>query len=164
MSAGTDLDLLVLKDMDHFPYIPGKTLKGLLKDSAETLAAFSGSREWSGLIETCFGKEGIRQGTCHFSNAEMTMELKKTIKKNGMTGLLYRKISATAIDGNGVAMDKTLRKIQTTIPLSLFFNISGVEDAHMAKIRDCLAFTRRMGIGRNRGLGRCRFTIQGDQK
>ncbi len=164
MSAGTDLDALVLKDMDHFPYIPGKTLKGLLKDSAITLAAFSGSREWTDFIDACFGIEGTRQGDCHFSNAEMTIKLKKAIKENDMSSLLYRKISSTAIDESGVAMNKTLRKIQTTIPASLFFSISGVKDVHMDKIRDCLAFTRRMGLGRNRGLGRCRFTIQGDEK
>ena len=34
LSSGSDLDALVIKDKDNFPFIPGKTLKGLIREAA----------------------------------------------------------------------------------------------------------------------------------
>ncbi|NWH03873.1 RAMP superfamily CRISPR-associated protein [Desulfobacter latus] len=165
MSAGMDIDTLVLKDRDNLPYIPGKTIKGLLKDSALTLKAFAtDTATWAAFVKTCFGGENssgeTRSGLCRFSNAELTLHLKQAIIKDQTTGFLYQKIAATAIDDNGIAKEKSLRKIETTIPLSLFFTITNLPDDYLENIKDCLAFTRRMGLGRNRGLGRCRCSIQ----
>lgn len=37
LSAGADTDALVIKDSEGFPYIPGKTLKGLFREAIEEL-------------------------------------------------------------------------------------------------------------------------------
>ena len=40
-SAGADVDALVIKDKNGMPFIPGKTIKGLLRDAAEELIGWS---------------------------------------------------------------------------------------------------------------------------
>lgn len=36
LSAGADVDALVVKDKDYMPYVPGKTIKGLVREAVET--------------------------------------------------------------------------------------------------------------------------------
>ena len=38
LAAGADVDELAIKDGDGLPYVPGRTVKGLLRDAAESLA------------------------------------------------------------------------------------------------------------------------------
>ena len=40
LAAGADVDALVIKDSDGLPYIPGKTMKGLLREAAEEIVSF----------------------------------------------------------------------------------------------------------------------------
>ena len=40
LSSGTESDIVVIKDKNGLPYIPGKTLKGLLREAAETINNF----------------------------------------------------------------------------------------------------------------------------
>ena len=37
LSAGADIALLVIKDKEGMPFIPGKTLKGLIREAVENL-------------------------------------------------------------------------------------------------------------------------------
>ena len=37
LAAGADVDALVIKDKDGLPYVPGRTIKGLLRDAATEL-------------------------------------------------------------------------------------------------------------------------------
>lgn len=161
LSSGADVDLLVIKDRHGLPFIPGKTLKGLLKDAAfDLLEADVVNKKF---IEKEFGKEAekgeasIKGGAC-FSNAEMTRRLKeKLINK---TQYLYRKISSTAIEENGQAREHSLRRIQTAVPLVLFAKIEGVsEPSHENALEKCMKMVKRLGTWRNRGFGRCELSI-----
>ena len=38
LAAGADVDALVIKDNNGLPYVPGRTLKGLLRDAATNLS------------------------------------------------------------------------------------------------------------------------------
>ncbi len=133
LSAGADVDLLCIKDKIGLPFIPGKTLKGLLKEAAEVI--FGTDSEF---YKKCFGSEptitendgsgNCSKGECYFSNAELSLVVKKEFV--GLQKLpvetLYRKISSTAIDDNGVAIKHSLRKIEVAAPLTLYAEISGV--------------------------------------
>lgn len=165
LSAGADVDQRVIRDEDGLPYIPGKTVKGLIRHAARTLCDLkegSEHTEWSEFITDCFGEEDTKltgrfvQGKCRFSNAEVSAFVKdKLSESDTLRRSLFRRISSTAIDEKGQAKEHTLRKIEVTVPIPVFFSIQNLEEKHKAKIQQCLRFLRRIGTGRTRGLGRC---------
>jgi CRISPR/Cas system CSM-associated protein Csm3 (group 7 of RAMP superfamily) len=163
LDAGADADNIVLKDDDQLPFIPGKTLKGLLKDAADEICAVGKADKK--LIDKIFGgenKDGSTfQGNAFFNNAELPEEVKKEIKANNLQEFLYRNIASTAIERKtGVAKKNSLRTIQVTIPLTLSSSIiineevEGIEEL----MEQTFKWLRYIGVNRNRGLGRCRIT------
>ena len=44
LSAGADVDSLVIKDAKGMPFVPGKTIKGLIREAAETLICLAPGR------------------------------------------------------------------------------------------------------------------------
>ncbi|RMH63951.1 MAG: CRISPR-associated protein [Calditrichaeota bacterium] len=167
LSAGADVDLLVIKDADNFPFIPGKTLKGLLKNGAMDLAD-AGVLDYES-IHGLFGEDAqasdnrreehhSRQGKFYFSNAELTRNVKQKLRNK--THILYRKISSTAIEQEGQAREKSLRRIEMAVPLVLFAKIDHVENKEQLEILEkCMKMVKRLGSWRNRGYGRCAFSI-----
>ena len=165
-SSGADVDELCLKDKDGFPYVPGKTLKGLLKESAKYFVTFDkdNKNNWEKFITGCFGLQDDKQkkfrdsdsGQCFFSNAELSKNLKDKIEE---TEYLYRKVSSTSIDENGIAKEHSLRKKEVAVPLVLYAEISNIPDEYKDNMVKCLKFIKRIGTNRNRGLGRCRLSV-----
>jgi CRISPR/Cas system CSM-associated protein Csm3 (group 7 of RAMP superfamily) len=174
LSSGSDLDSLVIKDENGFPFVPGKTIKGLLKEAAEFIRAFSSHEEqtdWDEFIISVFGMQTDKdfddkqseQGNSYFSNALLSKELQLSLSSlANLTTVLYRKISSTKIDDNGVAKEHSLRKNEVTVPLTLYGKISGIGPENKEKMTRCLSYVKRLGVNRNRGLGRCTFAVWGD--
>ena len=178
LSSGADLDLLVIKDKDKIPFIPGKTMKGLIKEALENIKAFDEKYRSLDLVKI-LGAEAKKnntkqeatkeiennketldhQGCCFFKNAELEKELKKHIVKNQLQEYLYHSISSTAIDESGVAKEHSLRKMQVTIPCELTGEILDVPDDYLDLFNDALSFIKQLGQNRNRGLGRCSIEI-----
>ena len=132
-TAGDLYDATVLKDEFAFPYMSGKTLKGLVKEAMEFIDKDYELKE-------------------NFTNLELPLQTKKDIKNN--IEFLYKKISATAIDATTkMAKDKSLRDIEVTIPLTLYGEVTNIQDKD--KLIDALKLIKRVGLNRNRGLGRC---------
>ncbi len=170
LSAGADMDLLVVKDDIGFPFVPGKVLKGLLRESAETLMAFCDDvkqqENWARMIKDCFGARNDMtaankedRGKYHFSNAELTQELKKQLSSNNTVQMLFRKQSSTAIDNAGQAENHSLRSIEVVVPLVLFAEITDLPEEYRSQIEMCLQWIKRLGSDRNHGLGRCRLSV-----
>lgn len=175
LTSGSDLDALVIKDKNDLPYIPGRTLKGLLREAAEELVKLNHCDET--FLKTVFGvptrksepqtkvndpeQHGVTQkGECFFSNAKLSDELYKASVENSLAPFYYRAISSTAINGeNGVAVKHSLRRMQTTIPCVLEAEIVNVDEQYKGQIEDCFKWIKRLGQNRNRGLGRCRFEM-----
>ncbi len=157
LSAGADLDALCIKDELDFPFIPGKTIKGLLHEAATVVS------EDNTLIKDVFGSatkrdnhdnEFTEQGECYFSNAELSKTVKNSAK--GKTRLLFRKISSTKIDQNGEAEEHSLRRIEVAVPLTLYSKIADIPDENTKQlILRTIKYIKRLGVNRNRGLGRC---------
>jgi len=175
LSSGSDVDALVIKDKSGLPYVPGKTLKGLLSEAARTLSAYKKEDSWSDFVVRCFGlgskkniagsddvkeaRDESQQACTYFSNAELSEKVKLALEKEeGQKAHLYRKISSTKIDNKGLAVDHSLRKVEVTIPLTVFAEISGLTEEDKSKILDCFKWIKRLGTNRNRGLGRCVIT------
>ncbi len=150
LSAGAKLDSSVLKDSDNLPYLSGKTIKGLVREMAELL----GSNDF---VDSCFGREGIDMGECYFSNASLDNTTKDEIVSNNLQDNLYDTVASTKIGDNGVAVDDSLREIEVVIPITLEGYIDDVSDEYQEDLIKALKMIKRVGLNRNRGLGRCEF-------
>ncbi|NUM36377.1 MAG: CRISPR-associated protein [Candidatus Brocadiae bacterium] len=164
LTSGTDADSLAIRDQDSLPYIPGKTIKGLLREAASIFAEFSEDQEeWKQFLQKCFGKQSDKEnnqsqeGICYFSNAELSKAVKVKLLENQKSPLrlIFRKIASTAIEDDGQAKEHSLRKMEVTVPLVLFGQIQDCPDEYKDKMRSCLQWVKRLGVNRNRGLGRC---------
>ena len=163
LSGGAALDSYVVKDSAGFPYVPGKTIKGLVREAAELF--------WDqGDINKCFGSRGSKeeqrdnddttQAQCYFSSATIDEKIAVEITSNKLERNLFEIISATKIDENGIAADKSLRDIEVVLPISLKGEIRNVDDEIASNLKRALKSVKRMGLNRNRGLGRCEFKVK----
>jgi len=177
LSAGADVDSLVIKNNLGLPFVPGKTIKGLLRDAAYDLIDTEVSKVDADLLSQCFGiapvkindKEETRveSALSFFTNAQLAADIQnyfentepnsyKAMKKES----LYRKISSTKIDSKrGVAEKNSLRKIQVSIPLELYGEIQNVPEKCVEGLSQCMKMIKRLGTSRNRGFGRCKLEI-----
>ena len=143
LSAGAKLDSTVVKDDDRLPYASGKTIKGLVREMLE-------------LDET--NLDFLHK--CYFGNATIDDKVKKEIISNKLQDNLYDIIASTKVGSDGIAVDDSLREIEVVIPISLqgeILDISTQDDYD--KLSNALKMIKRMGLNRNRGLGRCEFII-----
>jgi len=158
LSAGADVDALAIRDKDGLPYIPGRTIKGLLREAASTL---TDDQEAVSLI---FGVSGDKNnhtaGTSFFSNATLPQAERKYILSQNLQSFLFETFASTKIDEHGIAQDLSLRKIETVVPCKLDGEILNLPDDAVEFIKDAMRFIKRMGTGRNRGYGRCKITIK----
>lgn len=163
LSGGVLVDSEVIKTENGLPYIPGKTIKGLVRDAATILKSTGTGIIADDFITKVFG-EKISSSFCHFSNAYLSDNIQTHLEKNekeNKKDLLYQSISSTAIDENGQAKNSSLRAIQVTIPLVLYGEIYDFSDDKEMKesLNYCFQYIKRMGQKRHRGLGRCDWSL-----
>ena len=158
LAAGADVDALVIKNSQGLPYVPGRTVKGLLREAAESL--FSETDKLSLLFGVSGDMEKHQTGCLFLSNASLPENESQFILANNLSSHLFQTFASTAIDEKtGLADDHSLRKIETVIPCTLEGEIMNVPDGKVNPLKDAMAFIKRMGTGRNRGLGRCQVSI-----
>lgn len=162
LAAGADVDLLPVKDRDGLPFVPGKTIKGLVREAAETITALRG-----GCVEDlneCFGyfdnADFKEQGAAFFSNATLTESDRNYAIAKYYQEYLYKSIASTAIGTDGIAKDHSLRKIEVVVPCELEGMIHNVPDGCVEIVKDSLRYVKRIGMNRTRGLGRCDISIE----
>jgi len=162
LSAGTKLDSLVIKDRDGLPFASGKTLKGLFREMAEMIDCAFVNECFGGSSDTkdcCYDKEmKNREGVCYFSNATLKRDVKNQILTHKLKDNLYTEIASTKIE-DGVAVDNSLREIEVVIPITLYGEITDVSSRDIESMRQSITMVKRMGLNRNRGLGRCEITV-----
>ena len=161
LSAGASLDSSVIKDSDELPYLSGKTLKGLAREMAELLGdctfvnkCFGGSSDDK---DICYDKKAKNIiGECYFGNATIDEDIAKEIITNKLQNSLYSSIASTQIK-DGIAVTNSLREIEVVIPITLYGEILDIPDEYKDNMMESLKMIKRMGLNRNRGLGRCEF-------
>jgi len=146
LSAGAKLDSSVVKDSNDLPFAAGKTIKGLVREMAEEFGDVSAIHK------------------AYFSNAILDNDLQEEIVSNKLQENLYDIIAATKIGDDGLAEDKSLREIEVVVPLTLYGEIRDIPDSFKESLKKSLKLIKRMGLNRNRGLGRCEFRIVEDLK
>lgn len=152
LSAGAKMDSTVVKDKDNIAYVPGKTVKGLAREMAGLL-------ENDDFVKICFGSEGVAMGQCYFSNATLDKESRKEIVLHKLQDKLYDEIASTQIE-DGLAVDGSLREIEVVIPLTLKGEVNDVPEPYREEMSKVLQMIHRMGLNRNRGLGRCTINVE----
>ncbi len=166
LSAGAKLDNMVIKDSNKLPYMPGKTIKGLAREMAEYFEdcdfvniCFGGSSDKN---DKCYDKNYKEtEGRCYFSNVTIEDNIAKEIIKYNMQDSLYEIITSTKIDEKTkVAKDNSLREIEVVIPLTLYGVIENVPKEYEKELKSSLEMIKRVGLNRNRGLGRCYIKIK----
>ncbi len=171
LSAGARLDSTVIKDNDGLPYVAGKIIKGLTREMAELVgdctfvnSCFGGSTndgKNGRPLDKCYDENAKNiQGICYFSNATLDKTTAEQIKTNYLEENLYDIIASTKIGENGIAEDKSLREVEVVIPLTLNGEIRDIPDEYKEKMTRALKMIKRMGLNRNRGLGRCEFIVE----
>lgn len=170
LSAGADVDALVVKDKDRLPYVPGKTMKGLLREAAELLMQLCPAKYECEGWTACMGSaaddgSASSQGTAFFSNATLLDTEADPIRRLRELGKhLYKNVASTSIDEvTGTAREHSLRKMEVTVPCVLTGCIGSVPDDCVDLLTDSMKMVKRLGVNRNRGLGRCTLTVQAVQ-
>lgn len=158
LAAGADVDLLVIKDKWQLPFVPGKTVKGLVKEWAMTINNLHNMTSNESFAEA-FGEEKKSQGCMYFTNAELPEDIKAAVVAERSQDFLYSSISSTSIGADGIAVDHSLRKIEATIPCDLIGYIKNVPDEIFELLTLSLKSIKHIGASRNRGLGRCDVTF-----
>ncbi len=164
-SRGADLDSTVLRDNGGFPFIPGKTIKGIIKDA---MLDSKGIDQPDEDIIQLFGKEAGRDnenphgftGKCHFTDAHMSVGLKSKIGENELMENLFEKVASISINNDGTARDHSLRTMEVAVPMTLYGEILDVPDNAGMLFNDAVKMVKRLGVGRNRGYGCCTLKIE----
>lgn len=178
LSGSTYADMLTNKTRQGLPFIPGKTLKGLLRDAAEQIHELNHELVNEEFITTVFGEQPNKdrsgneveakteKSTSFFTNATLSESVSRAILSAQKEKIIDKKhlfqvISSTSLDKNGIAKDGTLRQMEVTVPMILYASIEGFPDKpdYLKQLNHCFQWIKQMGMNRSRGLGRCQFSI-----
>lgn len=162
LSGGTYADGMVLKDSNGLPYVPGKTIKGLFRDAAENIQELSNDVMVSKtFVHQIFGLEGQSNpdNDCFFSSAVLPANLAEEILVGNYQKNLYEVLSSTKLDADGQAADTSLRQLEVCVPLTLVGSIENFPEKDLKSLEPCLKWVKKIGLNRNRGLGRCQISI-----
>lgn len=177
--AGAYADQLCIKDVQNLPYLPGRSIKGLLRN-AFVIAIDNG---WfkaapTNLIALLFGNEGregiAMQGILQFSNATLSDNEKAYFSQNPSAAQhLFRVLHSTAINtDSGVAEQTSLRAIEVAVPMQLTSVVSiNMNHPNLSTINDwqhsipsyvaaVLPLIDSAGSKKQRGLGMVEVTMQ----
>ena len=150
LAAGANADALVVRDENGLPYIPGKTLKGFIRQAVEEMAFFE--NQAPDVIQL-FGAPFTNKAETFFSNA--TLIEHDAILADGLTEGLFSFISQTRLTPEGIADKGSLRRIEVVVPCTLEGYIYNVDTSQKDYIIHALPYIKAIGYHRNRGLGRC---------
>lgn len=164
------IDTDICQDDFGFPYIPGKRIKGCLRECALEL------NDWGAKIQTelLFGTQGNERGQILIGNAYIKNRDSMIETMRGLSNTMlchpqnvlkcYSYVrTQTAVDfDTGVADDKSLRTIRVANK-GLVFEAEVTflsEDMQIEEdFEKCLAVFRHMGVSRTRGLGEVKASM-----
>jgi len=174
--GGSVLDAVVHRDSRGLPVVPGRHLKGLLRDAAERAEAW-GWAGCEGLADTLFGnctetlKEGVMPASAclRVGDARLPDELAVWLGSKAGAELLprlFRNLYVSAVEHErGTALNRSLRGYEVVVPLRLEAVLSIVPgktlpDGWWQALERLLPLIDAVGAHRSRGLGRASLTLE----
>lgn len=171
--GGSEVDNRIDRDADGLPYIPGKMLKGLIKDACLHLKA-CGNANYN-FVDVVFGTategDGLNrtltsQGKIYISDARLSVALRSALSQNEAARQnLTRNIYSTAIDDStGTAKEGSLRGIEVAVPMRLESHIEcDCSEAEMEFIKTATQkLVNSIGAHKTRGLGEVVFSFENE--
>lgn len=177
------IDRIIRRDpQDGLPYVPAKTLTGMLRDGCERLAqALDGGAPgaWSRFVQELFGGESrgtetVGQTTparLRLTPARLPPALRAALARKENAPLAQALVSlrpGVRIDANGTAAHDMLR-IEEVASAGAVLGAELILDDRLDPDARCAAeallaggarLTERLGGKRRRGHGRCRITLE----
>lgn len=178
--TGALLDVVTHRDADGLPCLPGRSVKGLLRDAVFRAESWGHvpegtANEWFG---TRSGEDGeqisssdTEPGSLDFTDAIPHPQVTEFLRRlrrdkldsqknidalfNGFFHVLY----ATAME-NGIAKPKSLRSSEVVIPLELYADLNAPDAWQEKDLKKCLPLIQAIGAGTNRGLGRATVSLE----
>lgn len=164
--GGNEVDNRIDRDAKGLPYIPGKMLKGLIKDACLRLKKAGNSSY--GFVDDIFGSseegEGLNRtvtkaGKIFISDARLSPALCSALLKEENAAArnnLTRNIYSTAInEETGTAEEKSLRGYEVAVPMDLYATMECECDKdvleYIKKAASKLVYA--VGSHKSRGLG-----------
>jgi CRISPR/Cas system CSM-associated protein Csm3 (group 7 of RAMP superfamily) len=181
--GGALIDAIVHKDANGLPFLPGRTIKGLLRDAVYRVEQWKHVPEntshcffGSALLEEGITRLETEPGALAISDATLPAEIRKWLShpktEPQLRQALFKQLSVTAIDpATGSAIDRSLRSIEVTIPLTLTAQITVLNEERLKaidwgkgqnwinRLEPCLKLILAVGASRSRGLGRVTVTL-----
>ncbi len=170
---------LVDREIEHdqhgFPFLRGKTLKGLLAESAENIVfALKDTPKWRDAKNALFGVSGSGlegRGSLHIGDARLPEALRTAVldEKISKEDVLYSLTGIrrqTSINEDGAPENATLRSMRVLLPgVTLEAPISfdgNLEETHKQLLAAAVLDLRHAGTGRNRGRGWLQADLDND--
>jgi len=170
---------LVDREIEHdqhgFPFLRGKTLKGLLAESAENIVfALGNAEKWRKAKDALFGVGGSGldgRGSLHVGDARLPETLRSAVLEEEMPkeDVLYSLTGIrrqTSINEYGAPEHATLRSMRVLLagvvleaPISFD---SGLTKEHEQLLAAAVLDLRHAGTGRNRGRGWLQANLDDD--
>ena len=160
--GGGSKDNILMKDDNNLPVIPGKTLKGLIRDAYNELGLEAEEELFGQQIDNAV----LKEGKLYFGSARLPEDVMNYLVQNpDLIPGLYDTITTTRLDENKQNVDSALVKSEVCIPLTLEAEILPkgnyqMSDEDKANLTKALQILRLMGEKRYRGLGRCKIDIK----
>lgn len=158
--GGNSNDSLILKDKYGLPYLPGKTLKGLLRDALK-----DGSVNNKIIIKLLGhekGEEDLNHGILRINSARINKEEIEKIK--GLSPQIFTTKTSNSLDKNKQTEEHSLRTLDRAIPVELesfitHKNNGSFKNDEINAIETGCKMLRKLGENRQRGLGSCVVTL-----
>jgi len=185
-----ELDSIVQRDQDNLPYIPGKTLTGILRDSCEQIALGldngSASGIWHQWVNFIFGDQpALAKGAVEktpqpaliaIDSAYLHDDLRKALKGKPQlqAAIAFMKPGVAINPETGTAKADFLRfeevvrlgaKLTAQVEITLPDSLNQTEREVIAGLlASGVKLTERLGGKRRRGNGLCQFELSGHGK
>ncbi len=174
------LDTDICHDEYGFPYIPGKRIKGCLRECGLELADWDEDPESKyELVRILFGSEGKadKQAKVRVENAYLVDydEKLNIVSANAANGILHPQNildhfsyirTQTAINyETGVADETSLRTMRVAnkgLEFKAAVILDGATDKEKSFVKDCCRILKHIGVSRTRGLGEIRAELTDD--
>lgn len=177
------VDRQVLRDEEGFPYVPGKTLTGILRDAAEWIAdvrdaAENGNQRWKKALIGLFGEQSESHGgtprgfasgaAVGIGSAALSRDLRNYVQglreASGpdLREALFTVRPGVKIDrGTGRALEDHLFSTERVRGCTLYAPVKyprgPLSEDEEKLLEDAVRAVRRLGGKRRRGGGRCRL-------
>lgn len=181
LGAGASADSVLTRDANGLPCIPGRAIKGALREGAWRLALVGGRPDLGSMVDILFGSSELASfsnlpGRARVGMGKLAPDLAKwlltleTGEREAFVSDLAVICQQTALDENKRVIPHSLRSVERGIPgvwflSSLTIDAPEIPAPWLENYLACLlASVKSVGADRARGLGNCKLEFEGRRR